>query len=666
LRGDADSYNTNATNTSTIIAVLGQATQRATSGTAATVYGGSFSARNYGDGAGNAGTVTTAAAVHATNTVLTGGTITNAYGVKVGDLTNSGTVTNTYGAYVGDITTGTQTNTPFSFYASDASTYNYFAGNVGIGTTVPENISGNAGFLAVAPSTYTVPVNNANAILVTGTYNATMSNALGINIVPTLAPYSGGGGSASAWGMYVKPTVSIATSLTANAVYGIGVDAIAKTGAGTVTNAYGIYVSAPTAGTTNYSLYVASGDSYFAGKVGIGTTAPGAPLEVKGTGTGATIAKFTDVNTTGCTLATGGTIACSSDERLKKNIEDISYGLTDLMKLRPVLFNWNSETDGIDRSLGFIAQDVEKIIPKLIATDDQGMKSLNTIGLVPVLTKSIQEQQIQIQGLISKYSTTGQTTINDPLAATTEVANNTNDVSSLFLVGEVAGAAISKTPADAPVLVAANIDLNILGTMTIKGAVSFNGNAEFKNKTLFNALVRFAKQAEFADKVSFNGDAEFAKAVKFMGDVTFDGRPTFNKDTAGRAIIKKGNKKVEVKYALEYAVVPVVNATIAAEKSADDMLSGGYAFAIADQTTKGFTIILGKKAGTDVSFAWAALAVKDMQTTISPDAPVEAPVTPPTEQPTALPTEQPAPTEQPTVTPVVEAPVTPPTEQPVS
>ena len=65
------------------------------------------------------------------------GTITNAYGINIANLGNTGTITNTYGVYVGDITTGTQTNTPYSFYASDLNTKNYFAGNVGIGTTTP-------------------------------------------------------------------------------------------------------------------------------------------------------------------------------------------------------------------------------------------------------------------------------------------------------------------------------------------------------------------------------------------------------------------------------------------------------------------------------------------------------------------------------------------------
>ncbi|MEZ4200771.1 MAG: hypothetical protein R3B69_04325 [Candidatus Paceibacterota bacterium] len=64
------------------------------------------------------------------------GAIGTAYGAHISG-TNAGTITNTYGLYVGDITSGTQTNTPFSVYASDANTYNYFAGNVGVGDTSP-------------------------------------------------------------------------------------------------------------------------------------------------------------------------------------------------------------------------------------------------------------------------------------------------------------------------------------------------------------------------------------------------------------------------------------------------------------------------------------------------------------------------------------------------
>lgn len=75
------------------------------------------------------------------------GTIGTAASLYIPDLRNDGTITNTYGVYVGKVTAGTQTNKPYSLYASDPDANNYFAGNVGIGTTTPSQkfeVAGNA------------------------------------------------------------------------------------------------------------------------------------------------------------------------------------------------------------------------------------------------------------------------------------------------------------------------------------------------------------------------------------------------------------------------------------------------------------------------------------------------------------------------------------------
>ncbi|MEM4134508.1 MAG: hypothetical protein QXV73_04860, partial [Candidatus Micrarchaeia archaeon] len=67
------------------------------------------------------------------NNYASGGTVTNAYGGWFGTSINAGTITNGYGVYIGDIV-GTNT---FGLYQSNSGDKNYFAGNVGIGTTAP-------------------------------------------------------------------------------------------------------------------------------------------------------------------------------------------------------------------------------------------------------------------------------------------------------------------------------------------------------------------------------------------------------------------------------------------------------------------------------------------------------------------------------------------------
>jgi hypothetical protein len=63
-----------------------------------------------------------------------------------------------------------------------------------------------------------------------------------------------------------------------------------------------------------------------------------------------------------------------------------------------VRYEWKEGSDGRP-NLGLIAQEVEAVIPEIVARgkDEAGMMSLNYIGLAPVLIKAIQEQQATIR-----------------------------------------------------------------------------------------------------------------------------------------------------------------------------------------------------------------------------------------------------------------------------
>ncbi|MFI5165273.1 MAG: tail fiber domain-containing protein [Thermoanaerobaculales bacterium] len=91
----------------------------------------------------------------------------------------------------------------------------------------------------------------------------------------------------------------------------------------------------------------------------------------------------------------------SSDGRLKKNVADLSLAvdaLAAVQRLRGVTFNFDTSIEracslGDERQIGMIAQEVEAVLPELVATDKEGYKSLDYAKLTPVLVEAIKEQQ---------------------------------------------------------------------------------------------------------------------------------------------------------------------------------------------------------------------------------------------------------------------------------
>lgn len=124
------------------------------------------------------------------------------------------------------------------------------------------------------------------------------------------------------------------------------------------------------------------------GYVGFGVLTPTAPLQMS----------------SGAFVSTAGVWTNASDARLKSDIHNSNYGLAEVMKLRPVAYTMN-----IDKSkqVGFIAQEVRRIVPEVVMGKEGDISKGETLGLaygnlVPVLTKAIQEQQKQIETLTNK------------------------------------------------------------------------------------------------------------------------------------------------------------------------------------------------------------------------------------------------------------------------
>ncbi|MCP4270050.1 MAG: tail fiber domain-containing protein [Candidatus Brocadiaceae bacterium] len=114
------------------------------------------------------------------------------------------------------------------------------------------------------------------------------------------------------------------------------------------------------------------------GYVGIGTQTPSYILHVNGTA-----------------YATGAAGALS-DLRHKKNVQPVSDGALNIIdSLRPVTYEWKDPVDsGMEGTqIGFIAQEVEGVLPGVVMTqdDEDKTKALKYNEFVPLIVKAIQE-----------------------------------------------------------------------------------------------------------------------------------------------------------------------------------------------------------------------------------------------------------------------------------
>jgi len=131
-------------------------------------------------------------------------------------------------------------------------------------------------------------------------------------------------------------------------------------------NAFGVGT-----GTTLNSIMFKSGN------IGVGTANPVQKLDVIGN-------------------ARAVAFIYTSDERLKENIKPLNNSLEKILKIRGVNFDWR---DGEENQIGFIAQEIEPVIPELIVGSGDDYKGVLYGNLTALLVEAIKEQQVQINTL---------------------------------------------------------------------------------------------------------------------------------------------------------------------------------------------------------------------------------------------------------------------------
>ncbi|HAM88683.1 MAG: hypothetical protein US83_C0003G0077 [Candidatus Falkowbacteria bacterium GW2011_GWC2_38_22] len=193
------------------------------------------------------------------------------------------------------------------------------------------------------------------------------------------------------------------------------------------------------AGTSQYSYIQglsSGGLAFMGGNVGIGTTDPSFALSVTDAANSEYVTQLINTGTTPhgmqiqLTSAVSGSIFNgffnfsnligsityngtgvnynqTSDERLKENIVDTHFGVLDLMKVNVRDFEYKNDSNGQTLN-GFIAQELQKIYPDAVTVgtdevDDNGNLihpwMVDYGRLTPLIVKSIQDQQTQIEAL---------------------------------------------------------------------------------------------------------------------------------------------------------------------------------------------------------------------------------------------------------------------------
>ena len=184
-------------------------------------------------------------------------------------------------------------------------------------------------------------------------------------------------------GTPTTPTASIATNNTqiASTAY---VKNLANSG---ITFAHNISGSATTSGTATTANALNISNNYQINSLGVGTAASGTTGEIRATN---------EV-----------TAYFASDERLKENIVVIDDALGKLKQIRGVMYDWKDShvqsRGGLDdyfvrkHDTGVIAQDVEKVLPEVVAERPDGTKAVRYEKLAGIMIQAINELSDQVE-----------------------------------------------------------------------------------------------------------------------------------------------------------------------------------------------------------------------------------------------------------------------------
>lgn len=101
----------------------------------------------------------------------------------------------------------------------------------------------------------------------------------------------------------------------------------------------------------------------------------------------------------------------ASSKLYKKNISELKYGLADILKIKPVKYQYNFDKTGL-YTIGFIAEEVSEVIPEVVSHENEAHQivsreegkpvSMDYSKMSAVLVNAVKEQHAKVQELKNK------------------------------------------------------------------------------------------------------------------------------------------------------------------------------------------------------------------------------------------------------------------------
>lgn len=267
--------------------------------------------------------------------------------------------------------------------------------------------------------------NNTSAFVSKSAGLVVESNASGSS--GTIAEGRGVEAALTAYGGQITNAIGVQSSVqnsTGTIITGTAFEAAVN---GNMTTAYGLRIGTFTGAITNkWGIHQSDVTlrNFFNGNVGIGVSNPTVKLDVTDTNTATSAiivpraAAFTGTPVNGMVRYNSASnlfefrqngswvnYTLVSDGRLKTNVEPLTNGLNIVNQLNPVFYDWdksNPRTASFENKhqVGFIAQEVEKVIPEVVNHGEDGYRSIEygkMIAIVVDAIKSLHKRIIDIE-----------------------------------------------------------------------------------------------------------------------------------------------------------------------------------------------------------------------------------------------------------------------------